>query len=241
MNDQNLYISIVIPVYNEAKRITDFLQSVIDYLSNKTFSYEIVIVDDGSIDQTVKIAETMLCEKLPGKYRTFKLHVNQGKGAAIREGMLKARGDYIFFLDADGSTAITEIDNFIPQFSQDFDIYIATRTIKHKAPLKRKFFGYGYIYLANFVLRLRIPDFTCGFKCYTRTSAQKIFSRQRLNNWSFDAEDLFLAKKYGYNIKKIPVYWQHVGGSKVKVFKNVIVCALDLLRIRLNNFKGLYS
>ncbi len=241
MNDQNPYISIVIPVYNEAQRITAFLQSVIDYLNGKTFSFEIVIVDDGSVDNTVAIAEAMLRKKLPGKYRTHRLPVNKGKGAAIREGMLTARGDYIFFLDADGSTAISEIDNFIPQFSHDFDIYIATRTIKHKAPLKRKFFGYGYIYLANFVLRLRIPDFTCGFKCYTRTSAQKIFSRQRLNNWSFDAEDLFLAKKYGFNIKQIPVYWQHVGGSKVKVFKNVIVCALDLLRIRRNNFRGLYS
>jgi dolichyl-phosphate beta-glucosyltransferase len=241
MNEQKYYISVVIPVYNEEKRITAFLQSVVDYVINKTFFCEIVIVDDGSVDRTVEIIESMLREKLPGKFRTFRLPQNRGKGAAIRKGMLEAQGDYIFFLDADGSTSIAEIDNFIPQFSPEFDIYIATRTIKHKAPFKRKFFGYGYIYLANLLLGLKIADFTCGFKCYTQPSAKKIFSRQLLNNWSFDAEDIFIAQKNGYKIKETPVHWQHVGGSKVKVFKNVLMCGVDLLRIRYNNYKGLYQ
>jgi hypothetical protein len=88
---------------------------------------------------------------------------------------------------------------------------------------------------------LKIADFTCGFKCYTQTSAQKIFPRQALNNWSFDAEDIFIARTHGYSIKEIPVHWQHVGGSKVKVFKNMLVCAFDLLRIRYNNFQRLYA
>lgn len=236
-----LFISIVIPVYNEERRITLFLQSVIDYLLQKDFSYELVIVDDGSRDRTIAVTESLLKEKLPGTYRIIKLPANKGKGAAIKEGMLQAKGDYIFFMDADGSTSIHEIDSFIPHFSPDDDIYIATRTIKHQAPLKRKFFGYGYIYLANFLLQLKISDFTCGFKCYTHNSAQKIFSKQLLNNWSFDAEDIFIARKYGYKIKQIPVYWKHVGASKVKVLKYVFICALDLLRIRYNNFQRKYS
>jgi len=234
-------LSIVIPVYNEERRITVFLQSVIDYLLRKKFSCEIVVVDDGSRDRTIAVTESLLNEKLPGTYRILKLPTNRGKGAAVREGMLQAKGDYIFFLDADGSTSIQEIDSFMSKISPGIDIYIATRTIKHKAPQKRKIFGYGYIFLANLLLGLRVVDITCGFKCYSRESARKIFPLQALNNWSFDAEDIFIARKHGYEIMGIPVHWQHVGESKVKVFKNIIVCAVDLFKIRYNNAKGLYS
>ena len=167
MDKDPIFISVVIPVYNEQNRIPSFLSSVIEYVRKKDFSYEIVIVDDGSSDATVIMVESLLKEKLSGKYKIFKLPVNSGKGAAIKKGMLEAAGEYIFFLDADGSTSIEEIDSFISHFSSRFDIFIATRTIKHKAPFKRKFFGYGYIYLANFMLQLSVPDITCGFKCYT--------------------------------------------------------------------------
>jgi dolichyl-phosphate beta-glucosyltransferase len=241
MNANTVFISIVIPVYNEEKRVQSFLLSVIDYVQQKNFSYELVIVDDGSSDRTIAVVDSLLTEKLADTYRIVKLPVNRGKGAAIREGMLQAKGDYIFFLDADGSTSIREIDSFIPKFSPGIDLYIATRTIKHKAPQKRKFFGYGYIFMANLLLGLRVVDITCGFKCYTRASARKIFPLQTLNNWSFDAEDIFIARKHGYEIMGIPVHWQHVGGSKVKVFKNVLICGLDLLRIRYKNYRGLYQ
>jgi dolichyl-phosphate beta-glucosyltransferase len=234
-------ISIVIPVYNEEKRIRSFLLSVIDYLSRKDFSCEVVIVDDGSSDTTIPIVKSLVDEMLPGKYKIVQLPVNAGKGAAIRKGMLESGGEYIFFLDADGSTSIHEIDNFMSHFNGECEIYIATRAVKHKAPFKRKFFGYGYIYLANLVLQLEVADITCGFKCYKRACAQEIFSRQKLNNWSFDAEDIFIARKYGYMIKEIPVTWKHTSGSKVKVAKNVLVCGLDLFRIRFQNMQGLYS
>jgi len=241
MDKGPIFISIVIPVYNEQNRIHSFLSSIIEYVRKKDFSYEIVIVDDGSSDATVIMVESFLKEKLPDKYKILKLPVNSGKGAAIKKGMLEVAGEYIFFLDADGSTSIEEIDNFIPHFSSHFDIYIAGRTIKHKAPFKRKFFGYGYIYLANFILQLGVPDITCGFKCYKQTCAQEIFSRQKLNNWSFDAEDMFIARKHGYRIKTLPVKWKHTGGSKVKVLKNVFACGLDLFRIRFYDIKGMYS
>lgn len=239
--ETTVFISIVIPVYNEEKRISAFLSTVISYLSTRDFSYEIVIVDDGSRDATISMVEPLLKEMLSGKYKILKLPINLGKGAAVKRGMLEATGEYVFFLDADGSTSIDEIDNFIPYLSSEFDIYIATRTIKHKAPLKRKFFGYGYIYLANFTLQLGVPDITCGFKCYRQNCVKEIFSRQRLNNWSFDAEDIFIARKHGYRIKTLPVKWKHTGGSKVKVLKNIFVCALDLVRIRFHNIQGMYS
>lgn len=238
--DKEIFITIVIPVFNEARRIAPFLNDVINYVNRCTFSYEILFVDDGSTDETIPLIKNLLEQHVPGMYRIEQLKHNQGKGSALRTGMLAARGRYILFLDADGSTAITELDNFIPTFSADHDIYIAVRTKKHAAPLKRKLFGYGYIFLANCILGMGLSDFTCGFKCYSLQAARTVFSRQRLNNWSFDAEDLFIAKKFNYRIKEIPVYWKHVGDSKVRVFKNVIVCGIDLLKIRINGLLGRY-
>ena len=241
MNSPSIFISIVIPVYNEQHRISSFLASVTEYLHHKDFSYELVIVDDGSTDETVVIVKQILDENVPGTFRVVQLPVNSGKGAAIRKGMLVTKGQYVFFLDADGSTSIKEIDRFIPFFAQGTDIYIAQRTLKQKAPFKRKFFGYGYILLANLLLRLDVQDITCGFKCYRRECIHTIFPRQTLNNWSFDAENIFTARKHGFRIKEIQVTWKHTPGSKVKVFKNIILCGFDLLRIRLNDLRELYS
>ena len=241
MDNHSIRISIVVPVYNEEHRIRSFLASVTGYLQKKDFSYEIIFVDDGSTDRTVATIKQILDSELPGTFRVIQLPANAGKGAAIRKGMLEANGEHIFFLDADGSTSIEEIDCFIPSFTEDTDIYIAQRTLKQKAPFKRKFFGYGYIIFANILLGLDVKDVTCGFKCYRKGCVQTIFSRQKLNNWSFDAENIFTARKHGYKIKEIQVTWKHTPGSKVKVFKNVIVCGLDLIKIRLNDLKGLYS
>lgn len=238
--DREIFLTIVVPVFNEAQRIAPFLTEVAEYVNRCTFSCEVLLVDDGSTDQTIPLVKSLLEQDVPGMYRIEQLERNQGKGGALRKGMLSARGRYILFLDADGSTSISELDNFVPAFSADNDIYIAIRTKKHAAPLKRKLFGYGYIFLANFILGMRVSDFTCGFKCYSQKAARTIFSRQRLNNWSFDAEDLFIAKKFGFRIREIPVYWKHVGDSKVKVLKNVIVCGIDLLRIRINELLGSY-
>ncbi len=237
---KEMLLTIVIPVFNEAKRIAPFLIDIAEYVNRSTISCEVLLVDDGSTDNTIPLVKSLLGQHIPGKYRIEQLEYNQGKGAALRKGMLAARGSYILFLDADGSTAISELDNFIPEFSKDHDIYIAVRTKKHDAPLKRKLFGCGYIFLANCVLWMRLSDFTCGFKCYSQQAARTVFSRQRLNNWSFDAEDLFIAKNFGCRIKEIPVYWKHVGDSKVRVFKNVIVCGIDLLKIRINGLLGRY-
>jgi len=240
-NETEVFISIIIPVYNEEKRIEAFLMDVVTFLTEQTYSYEVIIVNDGSIDATVKLADNVLRQHIPDKFRILKLEANQGKGAAVKNGMLAAQGEFAFFLDADGSTAIEEIDEFIPTFSPEIDIYMAVRTKKHFAPFKRVFFGKGYIKLANFLLGLTISDFTCGFKCYRLESARKVFSRQLLKNWSFDAEDIFIAKKQGCKIKEIPVYWKHVGGSKVKVLKNIIVCGWDLFLIKYYNLRGKYK
>jgi len=234
-------ISVVIPVYNEERRIEQFLNSVLSFVRQADFTHEIIVVDDGSSDATVSMVRRLLHDRHNGEIRVLLLPVNQGKGGAVRHGMLDARGEYIFFIDADGSTAIEEINTFLPHLSPEYDIYVGMRTKKHNAPLKRKIFGYGYIYLANALLGTAVRDFTCGFKCYRRDAARRIFSLQTLRNWSFDAENLFVATRLGYRIKEIPVFWKHCGGSKVKVMHNVMVCGLDLLRIRFNALRGIYT
>jgi len=238
--DKEFFLTILIPVYNEAGRIEPFLKDLAAYVNQCDFNCEVLFVDDGSTDDTIALLKKWLELHIPGKYRIERLENNQGKGAALRKGMLTAHGRYILFLDADGSTSISELDTFLPAFSTEHDVYIAVRTKKHAAPLKRRLFGYGYIFLAKMILGMQVSDFTCGFKCYSRQAAHTVFSRQRLNNWSFDAEDLFIVKKFGYQIKEIPVYWKHVGDSKVRVFKNVIVCGIDLLKIRINGLLGHY-
>jgi len=240
-NGEGVAISIVIPVYNEQQRIEAFLSDVVAYVQGRAGTYEILVVDDGSTDATVTIVDSHLARHVPGSYTILRLPRNRGKGGAVQAGMLHARGEYLFFIDADGSTSISEIDTFMPFLGPGYDIYVAVRTIKHQAPLKRKFFGYGYIYLTNLLLGMRLADFTCGFKCYRRDAARLIFSKQTLNNWSFDAEDLFIAHRHGYSIKEIPVYWTHKGGSKVRVWRNVIRCGFDLLRIRYNSMRKLYT
>ena len=236
-----IFLSIVIPVYNEENRIERFLVTVVRYLKKKDFSYEIIIVDDGSKDATVDIIKVFLDKNMPEKYSIIKLPKNFGKGGAVRKGMLDAKGEYILFADADGSTSIEEIDSFLTYFKPEDGVYIGRRTLKKGAPFNRIFFGSGYTLMANCFLQLNISDYTCGFKCYRRDCAQKIFSRQTLNNWSFDTEDLFIARNCGYSIREVLVDWQHTPGSKVNVLKNIFVCAYDLLRIRYNGFRGKYS
>jgi dolichyl-phosphate beta-glucosyltransferase len=240
-NEAAVFISIIIPVYNEGKRIEAFLTDVVAFLSRQTFTYEVLIVNDGSVDTTVNQAKKVLGQYIPDKFRILELETNQGKGAAVKNGMLAAQGEYVFFIDADGSTAIEEVETFISLFRPEFDIYIAVRTKKHFAPFKRVFFGLGYIRLTRFLLGLTVTDFTCGFKCYRLEVARKIFSRQLLKNWSFDAEDLYIAQKEGCRIKEVPVYWKHIGGSKVKVLENIIICGWDLIRIRYYNLCGKYN
>ena len=234
------YLSIVIPVYNEEQRIGAFLPGVIAYASAQPFAVEIVIADDGSLDRTVEVTTGLLAAYPADLWRIVRLPRNRGKGGALQEGMLAAGGAYILFIDADGSTAITELDRFVPLFGDSTDLYVAVRTIKHAAPLKRRFFGKGYIRLANMLLGLHQADFTCGFKCYRREAARQVFSRQTLDNWSFDAEDLFVAHQLGLRMVEVPVYWRHIAGSKVRVVRNVIECGFDLLRIRWRQLCGRY-
>ncbi len=237
-------MSIVIPAYNEEKRLPQTFKKIASYLNKSSFPSEIVLVDDGSKDKTVIVAEE-LSRRLSLKLVVVKNPENQGKGAAIKKGMLAASGKAILFTDADLSTPIEELENFLP-FLKDFEVVIGSRKIKgariivHQ-PFYREAMGKVYSWLARVIVVPGISDFTCGFKLFTRRAAKEIFSRQMVFNWSFDAEILFLAKKLGFKVKEVPVSWKDSPATKVRLWRDVFGSFWGLIKIRWNNFRGYYS
>lgn len=238
-----MLITIVIPAYNEEKRMIPTLKNIVSYFSDKKILHEVIISDDGSSDNTVKIV-TDLKTSYP-QISVFSLNQNSGKGKAVREGMLKGKGDYILFMDADSSTSIGEFEKFLPQIQLKKDIIMGTRKIKgaqiiEHQPFFREFFGKGFTWLSNLMTQSHVSDFTCGFKCFSRKATNDIFSRAVINDWSFDAEILFLAKRLGYEITEIPVVWKNDRASKVRLLYDIMSSLKGLLSIRLNALKGLY-
>jgi dolichyl-phosphate beta-glucosyltransferase len=243
---ERIYLNIVIPVYNESKRISKTLKGVIDYLQGKNFPYEVLIVNDGSKDNTVEVVEDFFKKEKFDSFSVLDFKENRGKGFAVKQGMLTAKGEYILFIDADSSAPIEEFDKFMAEFGKGFDIFIGTRKAKGEIratniPLHRAILGLGFSFLARKFLSIKVWDFTCGFKCYHRNTVQPIFSRQILDGWSFDAEDLFLAHKLGFKVKEIPIRWNHYQeDTKVNALKEVFKSGWELLKIRINDLRGLY-
>jgi dolichyl-phosphate beta-glucosyltransferase len=239
----DLLLSLVIPAYNEEKRIGSSLAQIIAYFQRNGYSYELIVVDDGSTDRTAEIVEELIAGIQNGRL-LYSRH--GGKGAAVRKGMLSAEGQYIFFTDADLSTPITELDKFLEQLNQGYKVVIGSRRIAganvelHQSWL-RESMGKVFTWLTNVILTKNISDVTCGFKGFSRSVAQEVFSRQQVNDWSFDAEVLFLAQKYGYPIREVPVRWRNDPATKVNLFKDAIRSLLGLLKIRPNDWRGKYQ
>jgi glycosyltransferase involved in cell wall biosynthesis len=237
LNMKEVFLSVVIPAYNEEKRLPKTLNEIFDYLSKKNFSFEVIVVNDGSKDKTAEIVRELM-----KRYPNLKLidnKENRGKGAVVRQGMLEAKGKLRLFSDADHSTPISEIEKFLIEFEKGADVVIASREIKGAIldppqPLFRRFVGEGFKILRKIVVGLwEIQDTQCGFKCFKSEVVEKIFPKCKINRFAFDPEILILAKKAGYKIKEIPVYWRNDPNSKVK-FKSIFNMAKDLFKIRFN-------
>jgi dolichyl-phosphate beta-glucosyltransferase len=247
-----VYLSVIIPAYNEEKRLPKTLGEIDRYLKTQNYDYEIVVVNDGSKDGTVKVAKDLM-----PKIKNLKVtgyEKNQGKGYAVRFGMLKAKGEYRLFTDADNSTSIEQIEKMWPYFKGTcsepaeggYDIVIGSRDVKGAIldppqPPIRRFVGEGFKFLRKIIVGLwRIEDSQCGFKCFTKGAAENIFLKCKINRFAFDPEILIIAKKLGYKIKEIPVLWKNDLESKVKL-KSTIKMLIDLFKIRWNLIKGIYG
>lgn len=236
-------ISIVIPVFNEEKRISASLETISEFLKGYKETCEVIIVDDGSWDSTPKILEDF---KATMNLKILTQKTNKGKGAAIRTGIGGAEGERILFTDIDLSVPIETLISFNEALKDDVDIVIGSREhpesrIEVKQFWLRELAGYSFTILTNAILQVGVSDFTCGFKLFRREAARKIFAKQIINRWAFDGETMFLAKKYEFEIKEMPVVWRHSEGSKVRFPQALIDSFFGLIKIRLNDFLGKYE
>jgi dolichyl-phosphate beta-glucosyltransferase len=229
-------LSIVIPVYNEEERMPKAVEALNAFLPGLDLEPEIIFVNDGSTDQTVDILSSA-----PARfaYDLISYRPNRGKGFALKQGILKAAGDYVLFLDADMSTPLSELAKFREAMNRGVPVIIGSRKMKGSRVLKRQSMlrrklGEGFSFLSQLVLVPGITDFTCGFKVFRRDAAQRIFGAQKIERWGYDTEILFLARRFGYAIEEMPVSWVNDEQTKVRLRTDVVRSFSDLLRIRLN-------
>ena len=239
-----MHLSVIIPAYNEEKRIKATLLDIDKYLKKQTYSYEIIVVSDGSTDNTVSLVKGLKPQVL--NLRIIDNKKNHGKGYVVRQGMLEAGGDYRLFMDADNSTTIHHLDKFWPYIKQSYDIVIGSieikgAEIKEEAAWYRRILGKYSKYIIRFLAGLwEIHDTQRGFKLFTAQAAESIFSRQTIMAWGFDIEILVLAKKMGFKIKEVPIKWNNPSGSKVTL-KSYIKTLKDLLQIKYNIITKKYN
>jgi glycosyltransferase involved in cell wall biosynthesis len=238
-------ISIIIPAYNEEKRLPAALRQVIDYLRRGGWVFaEILVVDDGSTDGTVHVAEQMRAEY--PDLRVLRNPSNRGKGYAVRHGMLECRGEWALFTDADLSAPIAELDTLWQAAERDgAHVAVGSRALDRRLILvHQSWFRENAGRMFNLVMRLitGLPfrDTQCGFKLFEAGAAREIFRRQLLDGFGFDVEVLFIGRRLGYREIEVPVKWSDVAGTKVSTWRGV-AAFLDPLLVRWNQVRGRYE
>jgi len=224
-----VHLTVVVPAYNEERRLPPTLLDMIDYLDTRKISYEIIVVDDGSSDATASTVRKF--ERVRQQVKLIHLPKNGGKGYAVKLGVLNARGERILFADADGATPIQELERL--EHALDAGAYIAfgSRAIASnettvRTKLVRRILGRVFNACVNMVVLPGIADTQCGFKLFRRDAARFVFERQQAERYSFDVEILYIARRAGINCKEVPINWTNVPGSKV----NLVLDSLRMLR-----------
>lgn len=236
------FLSIVIPAHNEEARLPVTLQQVADFTAKQDYPIEVIVVENGSSDRTLKIAREYA--KKFSQLRVLQSELS-GKGRAVRMGMMAARGEFRFMCDADFSMPVEEINRFLPPAMNSYDIAIASRevqgSVRYGEPAYRHLVGRVYNTLIRLVALPGLNDTQCGFKCFRGQVAEVLFPKQTLTGWSFDVEVLFIARRYGYRIIEVPIPWYFNTGSKIRVWHDSLSMGTDLLRIRFNAWRGCYG
>lgn len=229
------YLSVVIPAFNEAERLSECLEHVSQYLKRRDFSFECLVIDDGSEDGTAQVAESL--QDRFARLRVLHNAYNRGKGYSVRRGMLEARGRYVLLTDTDLSTPIEELEKLeLYVVDGPYHVAIGSRDVKGsqveiQQSALRENSGKLFNWLVRRLLKLPFRDTQCGFKLFTAEAATAIFSRVRTEHFSYDVESLLIARILGYEIKEVPVVWRHDEGSKVHYFRDGSRMIFDLFKI----------
>jgi dolichyl-phosphate beta-glucosyltransferase len=236
--------SIIIPAYNEGARIGNALNEVLRCVHERGWNSEILVIDDGSLDNTAEIVSEVAARN--PEVRLLKNPENRGKGYSVRHGMLSAAADIVMFTDADLSAPIEEAEHLFSALQDGADIAIGSRWLQRKRqvlkqPLYRQFFGRCFNAVTRLVMKLPFADTQCGFKAFRRPVAQAIFQLQRIERWGFDPEILFIALKRGYTVREVPVTWGHDERSRISYLKDGVKMLEDLAYVRWNALIGTYD
>jgi dolichyl-phosphate beta-glucosyltransferase len=240
-NQREPTVSIIIPAYNEEERLPRSMQQVVAFVQGQAEPIEVLIVENGSRDRT-----TVIAEEFAARYPFVRvLHSDKGKGVAVKAGMLAGQGRYLFMCDADLSMPINELRKFIPPACQDYDVAIGSRegegAHRYNEPGYRHLMGRVFNLIVQLLAVPGYPDTQCGFKSFRREVAREIFAEQTMGGWSFDVEALFVALRRGYRVVSIPIDWYADTDSKINPVRDTIKMVRDLLRIRLNSWRGVYG
>jgi dolichyl-phosphate beta-glucosyltransferase len=236
--------SVILPAYNESARIAGTLDRILAHASRRGWNVEVIVVSDGSSDDTAAIVRDYASQH--AVLRLLENPGNRGKGYSVRNGMLHATGDILLFSDADLSSPIEEADKLFAAIAQGADIAMGSRWVDRRLqirrqPLYRRLFGRIFNLALRVILGLQFKDTQCGFKAFTRRSAQAIFAQQKIERWGFDPELLYLARKFGFVVCEVPVAWSHREGTRIHPLRDGIRMFGELLRIRWYAMKGSYS
>jgi glycosyltransferase involved in cell wall biosynthesis len=236
--------SIIIPAYNEGARIGATLNKVLLYVEKQGWDVEVIVVNDGSNDNTVEIVQQHMQRN--SALRLLENPGNRGKGYSVRNGMMSAFGEILLFSDADLSSPIEEAPKLLAAIAEGADIAIGSRWMQselqtERQPLYRQFFGRIFNLMLRLILGLKFKDTQCGFKVFTRRAALAIFPQQKIERWGFDPELLYLAEKYGFKVAEVPVAWAHSAGTRISPLRDGTRMVVEMLKIRWNVVTGKYA
>jgi glycosyltransferase involved in cell wall biosynthesis len=239
----NLNYSFIIPAYNESERLSTSLPKMLDYIGRQHYASEIIVVNDGSTDDTAELVRRVAAAN--PEIRLLENPGNRGKGYSVRHGMLQAYGDVLLFTDADLSSPIYEADKLFEAVAGGADIAIGSRWLQRelqteRQPWYRQLYGRLFNFGLRIVLGLPYRDTQCGFKAFSREAAHIVFARQRIERWGFDPELLFLGDKFKLRIVEVPVEWAHDHRSRINPLRDGLNMGLEILKVRWNDLRGRY-
>jgi glycosyltransferase involved in cell wall biosynthesis len=254
------YLSVVIPAYNEEKRLPGTLKTVLEYLEAQSYPAEVIVVDDGSEDGTTGIVQRLMAQREHAQQKKCELRLiaseHRGKGYTVRRGMLNAKGRFVLFSDADLSTPIQDVEKLLQWLEQGYDVAVGSRegqeAHRYGEPFYRHLMGRIFNRMVRFTTGAKLEDTQCGFKAFSHAASTDLFGRLRLYGegsgkvkgpmvTGFDVEVLFLARKRGYRVQEVPVNWFYVAGSKVNPLKDSVRMVRDIVKVKLNDLRGLYK